>query len=191
MPDTDDAFDRLLRDWRAGSPAALGELLTAHTDAVRAAVRRRLPDRLRAEYDSLDFVQAVWASVADIPPDRHEFADRDALVGFLARVAEWKVVDAVRARFGTMRRDIRREERLPDDPDSGKAAVRDPGPSPSQGAIGAERWDELLKAIPPGHRVIAEKLRDGYSHAEIAAAARVSVRTVERIVKRMKELCDL
>jgi RNA polymerase sigma factor (sigma-70 family) len=186
----DNGFDRLLGEWRAGSPAALGELLTRNTEYVRAAVRRLLPDRLRAEYDSLDFVQAVWASVADIPPERCQFANPDALVGFLAEVAEHKVIDVVRRRYHTQRRDIRRERPLVNQ-DSQSLALRDPGPSPSQWAIGAERWAALLQQLPPGYRAVAERLREGYTQKEIAERTGVSLRQVERIVRRLKEICGL
>lgn len=190
MTPDNEGFARLIREWQTGSPDALGELLTRHADAVRAAVRRRLPDRLRAEYDSLDFVQDVWTSLAALAPDRYEFPDQDALVGFLTRVAEYKVIETVRQRFGTRKRDVNREERLPENPDNCAMAPPDRQPSPSQLVIGDERWGQLLGQLPEGHKIVAERLREGYTHAEIANQTGLSLRTVERVVRRLKELCE-
>ncbi|MBX9579315.1 MAG: sigma-70 family RNA polymerase sigma factor [Gemmataceae bacterium] len=184
MPEADE-FGRLVREWRAGSPAALSELVARYSGHIRAAVRRRLGDRLRQQYDSLDFVQDVWASVVALPPERCQFATPDALVGFLARVAANKVVDVARSRLGTQRRDLSREEALPAGPD---AAAADRGPSPSQWAAGNEGWERLAARFPAGHRAVLERLRDGYTQAEIADLTGVGVRTVERIVRRIKDV---
>lgn len=183
-PDGDD-FARLVREWRAGDPAALAELVGRYSRHIRAAVRRRLNDRLRSEYDSLDFVQDVWASVVALPADRCRFPTPDALVGFLARVAENKVVDVTRSRMGTARRDVTREEPLPA---SGGAAPPARDPSPSQWAAGNDDWERLTARFPAGHRAILERLRDGYTQAEIADLTGVGVRTVERIVRRLKDV---
>ncbi|HVK18465.1 MAG TPA: sigma-70 family RNA polymerase sigma factor [Fimbriiglobus sp.] len=181
-------FGALMDRVRAGEPGAYDELLTRYGDAVRAAVRRRLHDRLRTHYDSLDFVQDVWASFLALGPDRNRFADQDALVGFLCRVARNKVVEVFRQRFATRKNDITREEALPQSTGTATGpAGRDP--TPSQVAVAGERWADLVRRLPPGHRVVLERLRDGHTHKEVAAMLNVSVRTVERIVRRLKDLC--
>lgn len=183
MPDGDD-FGRLVGEWRAGSPAALAELFARYSPHIRAAVRRRLDDRLRTQYDSLDFVQDVWASVVALPADRCLFTSPDALAGFLARVAANKVVDATRAQLGTQRRDASRAVALA----AADAAGPDRGPSPSQWAAGNEGWERLAARLPAGHRAVLDRLRDGYTQAEIAGLTGLGVRTVERIVRRIKDV---
>jgi RNA polymerase sigma factor (sigma-70 family) len=181
-------FGILMDRVRAGEAGAYEELLARYGDAVRAAVRRRLHDRLRPHYDSLDFVQDVWASFLALDPGRFRFADQDALVGFLCRVARNKVVEVFRRRFATRKHDITREEPLP--PGGGSAAGpigRDP--TPSQYAMAGERWADLVRRLPDGHRAVLERLREGHTHEEVAAMLNVSVRTVERIVRRLKDLC--
>ena len=186
---TSDAFARLVREWQAGSADALAELVTRYSGAIRAAVRRRLHDRLRKEFDSLDFVQDVWVSVTALPPGRYDFPTPEALVAFLTRVAVNKVVDATHARFDTQRRDVHREEPFPSHSGRCDAAVAARSPTPSQWAIGNERWLEILGEFPQGYRAVLERLRDGYTHAEIARMTGVGIRTVERIVRRLKDLC--
>ena len=53
MPPDESDFDRLIRAWREGQTGALGELFSRYSDRIRSAVRRRLPDKLRAQYDSM------------------------------------------------------------------------------------------------------------------------------------------
>lgn len=188
MPPDESDFDRLIRAWRDGQPGALGELFTRYSKLIRATVRDKLSDKLRAQFDSLDFVQDVWASVVAMPPDRYEFTSPAGLVRFLQKVAENKVCDVTRQRLHTRRRDVTREERLPMTPDDGEAALRDRQPSPSQRVSGNEQWEKFVGKFPPGSRAILERLCEGYTHAEIAAMMGVCTRTVERIVRRAKEL---
>jgi RNA polymerase sigma-70 factor (ECF subfamily) len=174
---------------RAGEAGAYEELLARYGDEVRAAVRRRLHDRLRTQYDSLDFVQDVWASFLALEPGRYRFADQDALVGFLCRVARNKVVEVFRRRFATRRSDVTREEPYPPEGEGSRDGVPGPDPTPSQFAVAGERYADLMRRLPEGQRAVLERLRDGHTHEEVAAMLNVSVRTVERIVRRLKDLC--
>jgi RNA polymerase sigma-70 factor (ECF subfamily) len=188
VPPDESDFDRLIRAWRAGHPGALAELFARYSEHIRAAVRHRLHDKLRAQYDSLDFVQDVWASVVAMPPDRYEFHTPAGLVKFLTRVAENKVTDAHRQKLYAQRRDVNREEPLPMTPDDCDAALHTREPSPSQRVSGREQWEKLLGRFPPGYRPMLELLRDGYTHEEVAARMGVCTRTVERIVRRVREI---
>lgn len=189
-PDKSD-FDRLIRAWREGQRGALGELFAQYSEQIRVAVRHRLHDKLRAQYDSLDFVQDVWASVVAMPPDRYQFDSPHALLGFLTRIAQNKVIDVTRQRLHVRRCDVNREERLPRGADGGDAALRDRGPTPSQEYSGREEWERALAKLKPGERAIMERLREGYTHEEIARMAGVCTRTVERLVKRIRERSGL
>ena len=55
-------FARLMASARSGSRDALEDLYKQYGEHVRRIVRRRIHRRLRAQYDSLDFMQAAWAS---------------------------------------------------------------------------------------------------------------------------------
>ena len=179
----------LLAAFRAGEPAAGAELYALFAPLIRVAVRRRLHHRLRTRFDSLDFVQDVWASFLASPPDRHAFVTAEAVAGFLARVAHNKVVEVFRQRFGTQKNDIAREvSAAPSGADADPPART---PTPSQWAIAGEQWERLLRHIPPGHRAIVERLREGHNHEDIARLTNVSLSTVNRIVRRLKNLTGL
>lgn len=185
------AFQTLLVRIQAGDAAALDDLLNQFGPFVRAAVRRKLHHRLRSQYDSLDFVQDVWASLLALPADRYQFDTPEALFAFLGRVANNKVTDVFRERFETQKRAITREESLADATASRGFDVPGGEASPSLVAIAAERWEALMTELPPGHRPILEKLRDGYEYEQIAREAGVSLSTVNRVVRRLKHLAGI
>ena len=189
----DDAtrFSELMAGLRTGDPVALDSLYREYGPFIRAAVRRQLHPRLRSRFDSLDFVQDVWASFLAVPSDRYAFASPEALVGFLNRVAYRKVIDVFRRRFGTGRDDLTRE--VPADPtDWGERdQILSAEPTPSQWAVAGEEWQRLLSRFPPGHRAVLERLREGHSYEDIARLANVSVSTVDRVVRRLKDLTGL
>lgn len=191
MPGVDEVeeFRALVAGLRAGDQGAAAEVYRRYGPFIRAAVRRKLHHDLRQRYDSLDFVQDVWASFLAVPADRYTFDSPAALLGFLTRVAETKVALVFRKRFTTQKDDISRERwttgtKVESEPPS-------PAATPSQWLIADERWERLLARFPDGHRVILERLREGYSIEDIARMAGVSPRTVDRIVRRLKDLTGL
>lgn len=190
MTQSDVEFLRLMEGVRARDAGAYAELQSGYGNVIRAAVRRHLRDRLRPHFDSLDFVQDVWASFVALSPDQCTFASPDSLGGFLSRVARNKVVEAYRKRVAARKRDPAREVSLDAGTGTRSPAEADArAATPSQVAIAGERWAVLLAKLPAGHHAILEQLRDGYTHDEVAVRLGVSRSTVERIVRRLKDLC--
>jgi RNA polymerase sigma-70 factor (ECF subfamily) len=120
------------------------------------------------------------------PAGRLRFESPRALVRFLSQVARNKVTDVFRQRFALEGREISREQSLQDMP-----AISGRDPSPSQLAVAGEEWEQLVRKFPAAYRVILERIRAGYTNEEIALQAGVSVSTVNRIVRRLKDLSGL
>src|SRR5262249_40177836 len=144
MTESHEAFTRLMERMRAGCPEAARELFDRYGAHVLLVVRRKLHQRLRTQYDSLDFTQAVWASFFAVPPQRYTFDGPDELLGFLSQLASNKVIEVFRARFRTNKHNLNREVPIRDDD-----AVQAPEPSarqptPSQVAMAKERWEQLV-----------------------------------------------
>src|SRR5438105_7785266 len=91
-------FEALMAKVRAGSNDAARELVNRFGPQIRRVVHRRLNARLRARYDSLDFMQAMWASFFAGEVDSNRLDTPEKLVSFLSGVARHKVVDAYRRR---------------------------------------------------------------------------------------------
>src|SRR5689334_5039762 len=98
----------LLQRAAAGEEQAAEEVLQTFGPRVLRAVRLRLNRKLRRNFDSVDFVQAVWMSFFDGLSDVERFADARALCGYLTKMAERKVLMTVR-RQGQLKRDTSRE----------------------------------------------------------------------------------
>jgi RNA polymerase sigma factor (sigma-70 family) len=184
MSDSPTEFERLMERVRAGCPRATQEVYDRYGDHVRRVVRRRLHQRLRAQYDSGDFQQAVLASFFLLPPERHTFSTPEELIAFLSRMAYNKVADVFRHRFQTDKQNINREQRL-DGEDSRWAELPGRGPSPSQVAIAHEHWERLLQGQSPLYRRVLEMLRQGHTHREIAEQLGLHPKVIQRLLQKL------
>jgi RNA polymerase sigma factor (sigma-70 family) len=183
-------FESLMGRVRAGCPRAAQEVFDRYSDAVRRVVRRALRQRMRARYDSHDFLQSVWASFFLTPPEQYTFDTPEALVRFLSRVAFHKVVDEGRRQLGTDKHDVNRERSLeavagpyrrPEEVLAGRT------PTPSQVLMAEERWQQLLKGQPPQARRVLELLRQGYSHQEIADQLGLYPKLIQRFLQKLRQ----
>ena len=183
MPRDAGAFGDLMRQVCEGSQEAAETLLAEYGPYIRQVVRRKLAGWLRTEFDSLDFVQDVWASFFAQPRSADAFTKPAALIGFLAGIARHKVVNAYRRRLPDGQHGLRRSL-------NGLAsAEQEPtsrDPTPSQVAVEKEQWRRLCLGRSELHRRILELLRQGATHAEIGQELGVNVKTVQRLVRRLE-----
>ena len=109
----DDDFAALMARAKAGDQAAIRLFLSRFGREVQMMVRARLPQKLRGQYDSSDFVQAVWLSFfSELPRDAPIFQKVVHLRQYLAGVARNKIFEQHRRLTRTEKYDICREERL-------------------------------------------------------------------------------
>ena len=52
--------------------------------------------------------------------------------------------------------------------------------------VASEEWDRLVQGRPFHHVRILEMLRQGYTHAEIAAELGFNEKTVQRLIQKIK-----
>src|SRR4051812_13314278 len=80
----DEDLAGLIERAKSGDEQAIHDLLRRFEGEVRMVVRARLPRALRSQFDSMDFVQAVWKSVFTGPDrDLRRFENVQHLRGFL------------------------------------------------------------------------------------------------------------
>jgi RNA polymerase sigma factor (sigma-70 family) len=176
-------FDSLIVMLRSGSELAAQQLLERFEPHVVRVIRKRMNAQLRGRFDSQDFTQAVWASFFGNLPRVSQFADSDALVKFLSRVAANKVIDA--GRRAQVRNEHQSDEHL-----EGIEASRDlrlnlSEPTPSQHAMAGETWDQLIRNEDESDRRVLELRRQGLTQLEISVQLGISERQVRRILSRM------
>jgi RNA polymerase sigma-70 factor (ECF subfamily) len=186
----EDDFRSLMERVRSGSDEAARELFDRYSGHVARVVRRRLHARLRTQYDSLDFLQAVWASFFTAPLHRALERPED-LIGYLSRMACNKVVDANRRRFGAQKEDARRERSL-EAPEGGWGAeVSARQPTPSQVAIAEESWEKMLEGQPAPLRRALVMLRQGHTYRDIAAEVGLHPKALQRFLQKLMERSGL
>jgi RNA polymerase sigma factor (sigma-70 family) len=181
----DDDFNELMARAKAGDQAAIRDFLTRFEHEVRMMVRARLPKKLRNQYDSADFVQAVWQSFfSDLPRDAPDFEKVEHLRKYLAGVVRNKIYEQHRRLTRTEKYDVFREERLyirRGDRDVPRDVVS-PDPSPSQTAQAGDRLAQLTAGRSQREVDVIRLRRQGWTFEEIAAETGVKERTARRII---------
>lgn len=177
-----DSFRDLLQDVEAGSEEAIRQLLESHGGIVLRVVRARLNHLLRRQYDSEDFVQAVWASFFKHRDLVGRFKSIEDLAAFLKSMAANKVMYECRRRLKTQRYDRRRERAAESWGLTSLDQVRNADPTPSA-IVGAQ--DELEQFSEAEQKLIRLRAA-GSTHEEIAAALGIHPSTVRRILKRIQ-----
>src|SRR5262249_19172588 len=152
---------------------AAQELLDRYGNHILRIVRRRLSRDLRSKFDSVDFVQAVWASFFADDPRERQFDCPDALIAFLVTIAQNKVISTVRKHLMTRRHNVNRERRF-DNPTILDELAPGREPTPSQVAIANDEWRRMLTDLPANYQRILVLLREGRSHKDIAAELKLS-----------------
>jgi len=183
-PDESD-ITTLMERARSGDEAALREFLSRFEDGVRTTVRGRLPRRLRTQFDSMDFVQAVWQSFfSGLRENPRDFANIRHLRGYLAGIARNKVYEEFRRRTRCEKRDLAREERLY--ARRGTSEVErplvSPEPTPSQTLQASDRLAQLIAGCGPTEVQVITLRYQGLTFEEIARRTGLSDRSVRRII---------
>jgi RNA polymerase sigma factor (sigma-70 family) len=180
---------RALQDAQKGDQSAWEMLFRECYPKVRRVVRRKLDRSMRSLYDSTDFASDVMKSLA-ANFDQLSFPSIESLMGFLAHVAEQKVIDEYRRRH-TLKRDVSRERRLvADDPERGPVQLPSDEPTASQFAQLNELQERLLDRQDETERTIIKLKHEGWSNADIADTTGWNIRKVQRFLKDLNDELD-
>jgi RNA polymerase sigma-70 factor (ECF subfamily) len=185
MPEHDGFADLMARA-KAGDQAAIRVFLSRFGREVQMMVRARLPKKMRNQYDSADFVQAVWKSFfSDLPRNAPEFENERHLRQYLAGAVRNKVHEQHRRLTRTQKYDIWREERLyirMGDQDVPRDVVS-PDPTPSQAAQAGDCLAQLTAGRSQREIDVIRLRRQGLTFEEIAGVTGVNERTARRIIE--------
>ena len=156
-------------------------------------VRSRLPRKLRTQFDSTDFVQAVWKSLlVKSGPDSRDFEDLEHFRGFLYGMVRNKVSEQQRRLTKTAKYDLAREERLyirRGDRDVAREVVS-PEPSPSQAVQASDRMAQLTAGKSTLEVEILTLRRQGLTLLEIAERTGINERSVRRVIDSARSLLE-
>jgi RNA polymerase sigma-70 factor (ECF subfamily) len=173
-----DPLDDLLERLCHGDDEAAEQVFRAYEPYLRMVVRRHLPPRLRAKFDSIDVVQSIWADVLHgFRKAGWKFTSAAHLRAFLVKATRNRFIDRVRRH----RHATELERPLVGD-DQEALLPASPEPRPSETAQADELWDQMLALCPPAHHELLRLKRQGYSLAEIAAQTGLHESSVRRIL---------
>jgi RNA polymerase sigma-70 factor (ECF subfamily) len=172
-----DPLDDLLEQLCKGDAVAAEHVFRAHEPHLRLVIRRMLPARLHAKFDSADVVQSAWADLLHgFRESAWHFQDAAHLRAFLVKVTKNRFLNKVRR----YKQGADKEQALGDIETKHTPAAADP--RPSEVAQAAELWDQLLALCPPNHRELLQLKRDGLSLEEIAGRTGLHPSSVRRIL---------
>jgi RNA polymerase sigma-70 factor (ECF subfamily) len=171
-----DSLEALLERLCHGDEGAAEQVFREYEPYLRLVVRRMLPARLRAKFDSIDVVQSVWGDLLDGFRDAGwRFKDAAHLRAFLVTATKNRFLDRLRQHQTALDREKSIEEgRL-------QEQVLADDPRPSELVEADELWQEMLALCPPAHRNLLRLKREGRSLADIAAQAGLHPSSVRRI----------
>jgi RNA polymerase sigma-70 factor (ECF subfamily) len=180
-------FHDLMARLDAGDADAAGEVFRRFAGRLVGLARCKLGGRLRAKVDPEDVLQSVYKSFFR----RHaggelELTSWDGLWGLLTVITVRKC-SRWAERFRTGRRDLDREvTAAADGPDAGwDALAREP--TPVEAALLAETVERLLAGLDAKERAIVTLALQGADPAEIGAAVGRTRRTVNRVLRRVRQ----
>jgi len=179
-------FETALSQLSSGSEPAIREFVQTYGPHIQRVVRRRLNQSMRSKFDSIDFVQMVWASFFTEPERIAEFRNPEELVRYLVAIARNKVIDESRRRTKFQKYDVNRERPL-DQPEISESSQRSLE-TPSQLAIAHETWHSMFDRLSERNQMILEMRRNGATYIEIGAKLGIHERTARQVVRKLEHV---
>jgi RNA polymerase sigma-70 factor (ECF subfamily) len=143
-------------------------------------VRKKLPVKLQAKFDSIDVVQSIWADVLrGFHNDNWHFADEAHLRAFLVKLTRNRFIDHIRRHRAAMTF----ERRLGELEKSREPIA--PGPSPSECVVASELSQRVLALCDSGHQELVRLRMSGMTVPEIAKRTGLHVGSVYRILQEL------
>jgi RNA polymerase sigma-70 factor (ECF subfamily) len=177
----------LLLRFRRGQNDGPTLLYLRYAGRLRALAAAQSAPGLAARVDPEDIVQSVFRTFfRRAAGGQYDVPEGEEIWKLLLVIALHKIRNA-----GEFHRAARRDVRLT----AGGAAydrALESARGRDEGALTVLRLviDEILEALPPGHRPIIEGRIEGYEVAEIAEQLRRSKRTVERVLQEFRRKLD-
>jgi RNA polymerase sigma-70 factor, ECF subfamily len=183
------SFENLMTRLRAGDEAAAAEVFRRFTHRLIGLARARLDHLIRRKVDPEDILQSVYRTFFSRHAEGGFILDSwDSLWGMLTVITVRKC-DYRRKYFRAARRDVGREITVRADADStapeAEALARDP--TPSEAARLAETVELLMRELTGRERDMLGLSLQGYDVAEISGRVARTERTVQRVLKRVRE----
>ena len=175
----------LVRRVREGDGDAARALFDRHAPALRAQVRRKLPNELRAKVGESDVIQEAYLA-AFLRLTQFEDRGDGSFARWVRGILDHKLLDEVRRHGDAQKRAARRETRIRTRDERPHLAARESSPSVE---LMAEERSAALRAerasLPDDYRTILRLVHDdGLSLADAGARMERSPEAVRKLYGR-------
>lgn len=191
MP-TDRSFADLVAGLRDGDEAAARKIFERYGQRLIALARSRLGRRYRQKVDPEEvFNSALGSFFHHQANGEFDLSSWDSLWSLLTVITLRKCGRVIH-RFQTKARDVGREAVRRTNPDSDsssfEAIAREP--TPSEVLALTETVEEMMRDLEDYQRRMVQLTLQGHTVAEISEKENCTVRTVQRVLKRVRERLD-
>ncbi len=182
---SDDASINLVARWRAGDEEAAAILFRRYSEQLIAVASGRLSGRIALRVDAEDVVQSAYRSFFTAARDGcYDLQRGGDLWRLLVSITLNKLHDQVK-RNTADKRSVTREQHLGTLVDVASLSAH--GPTPHEVVAIADELEHLFRQLQPLHRQMLELRLQGYRLEEVAEQTGRSLRTVCRVLDRIKE----
>jgi len=173
-------LDTLLMKLSSGDALSAEQVFVAYEPYLRKIVRRRLPTKLRAKFDSTDIDQSIWVDLLrDVREGELHFTDANHLRAFLIRVTCNRFNDRFR------RNRLALEKERPLTGAEGDVFAASHQATPSDIVQAEDLWEQMLALCPPAHQDLLRLRREGVPLADIAARTGLHPGSIRRILREL------
>ncbi len=139
---------------------------------------------MRSKFDSLDFVQMVWASIFTERDKLAEFREPTDLIKYLSTIAQRKLLQESRRRLQGQKHNIGRERALVAETEDESTYVRKSN-TPSQIVMAKDRLEVMMSDRSERDRRVVELRMDGLTFVEIADQLEINERTARDVIEKL------
>ena len=175
-----EALEPLLEHLCQGDMDAAKKVFLACEPYLRRIVRRQMPARLQAKFDSIDVVQSVWADLLHgYRAGAWHFEDLQRFQAFLVQVTRNRFND----KFRKYRVSLEKEQRLDALHTSEMPACSQPrGPELMEAE---ELWDRMLALCPAEHQELLRLKRQGLAMEDLVERTGLHPGSIRRIFRNL------
>ena len=151
---------------------------------IQRVVRRKLNQRMRSKFDSLDFVQMVWASFFTEREKLASFTEPNDLIRYLVTMAQRKLIQESRRRLQGQKHNVGRERALRAGSEDESTYVRK-SDTPSQIVMAKDRFEVMMREYSDRDRQVVELRMLGLTFVEIAERLQIHERTAREVIEKL------
>lgn len=186
---SDRSFPDLLAGLRAGDEDAARKIFERYGQRLVALARSRLGRRFRQKVDAEEVLNSALGSFFHHQANgKFDLSSWDSLWSLLTVITLRKcgrVIHRFRAKVRDIEREVVRQAGTDFDTSSFEAIAREP--TPSEALALSETVEEMMRGLEDYQRRMVELSLSGHTVAEIGEQEGCTVRTVQRVLKRVRE----